>query len=229
MVSRLRALALIVLLVFASCAVAKKKKVILPAYVLQAKYVLVIIDPNTGVSPTDPMGNRTAVDNVERALTSWGRYQPVISGATADLIVVVRKGSGKVVQPTIGGIPTNGRPVVLQPSDGGIRVGGQRGQDPGNPGQQTDPRNSTPEPQVEMGSPDDVFEVYQAMAGGNALDEPPVWRYVGKNGLHSPDVPAVAEFRKAVEESDKALQEEQRKKQPPKQQPQTQQQQNPNP
>ena len=227
MLFRLRVFVLIALLASAPLAVAKKKKVILPAYVLQAKYVLVIIDPNTGVSPTDPLANRKAVEDVERSLTSWGRYEPVISGATADLIIVVRKGSGKVVQPTIGGIPTDGRPVILQPSDGGIRVGGQRGQDPGNPGQQTDPGSGRPEPQLEMGSPDDTFEVYQAQTGGDVLDAPPAWRYSAKNGLHSPDVPAVAEFRKAVEESDKALQEEQQKKQQQKQKQQQQPNSNP--
>jgi hypothetical protein len=237
MLFRLRVFALIALLASASLAVAKKKKIILPAYVLQAKYVLVIIDPNSGVSPADPLANRKAVEDVERSLTTWGRYEPVISGTTADLIIVVRKGSGKVVQPTIGGIPTDGRPVILQPSDGGIRVGGQKGQDPGNPGQQTDPGNGRPEPQVEMGSPDDTFEVYQAQTGGDVLDAPPAWRYSAKNGLHSPDVPAVAEFRKAVEESEKELNEAQKKKQPSNQQqpqqqtqqPQPQQQSNPNP
>jgi len=32
-----------------------------------------------------------------------------------------------------------------------------------------------------------------------------VWRYVGKDGLRSPGVPAVDEFRKAVVEAEKQL------------------------
>ena len=36
------------------------------------------------------------------------------------------------------------------------------------------------------------------------LDNAPVWRYIAKNGLKSPRVEAVEEFREAVEESEKA-------------------------
>jgi hypothetical protein len=35
------------------------------------------------------------------------------------------------------------------------------------------------------------------------LERPPVWRYVAKDALHSPDVPAVAEFRKLIETAEK--------------------------
>src|SRR2546430_12251477 len=41
----------------------------------------------------------------------------------------VRKGSGKIVQPTIGGLPRNDRPVIVQPTDTGIRVGVQRSEE----------------------------------------------------------------------------------------------------
>jgi hypothetical protein len=46
---------------------------------------------------------------------------------TADLLIIVRKGSGKLVQPTVGGLPTNNRPVVAEASDTDIRVGAQQG------------------------------------------------------------------------------------------------------
>jgi hypothetical protein len=36
------------------------------------------------------------------------------------------------------------------------------------------------------------------------LENAPVWRYIAKDGLKSPRVEAVEEFRKAVEESEKA-------------------------
>jgi hypothetical protein len=35
------------------------------------------------------------------------------------------------------------------------------------------------------------------------LNRAPAWRYVGKNALRAPNVPAVTEFRKAVEETQK--------------------------
>jgi hypothetical protein len=36
----------------------------------------------------------------------------VQEGFTADLIIVIRKGNGKLIQPTIGGTPVNGTPPV---------------------------------------------------------------------------------------------------------------------
>jgi len=44
------------------------------------------------------------------------------------------------------------------------------------------------------------------------LNRAPLWRYVAKNGLRSPDVPAVEEFRKALAEAEKQLQKQQQKK-----------------
>jgi hypothetical protein len=38
------------------------------------------------------------------------------------------------------------------------------------------------------------------------LESPPAWRYVNKGALKSPNVPAVAEFRKAIEEAEKQQQ-----------------------
>jgi len=52
---------------------AKDKKEILPADVLEAKTVLVVIDPNAGISSSSPNENRTAQEDVEKALMNWGR------------------------------------------------------------------------------------------------------------------------------------------------------------
>jgi hypothetical protein len=49
------------------------------------------------------------------------------------------------------------------------------------------------------GPTEDTFLVYGGGTGSSPFERGPVWRYVAKNGLRSPDVPAVAEFRKAVE------------------------------
>ena len=64
----------------------------------------------------------------------------MLDSSTADLVITVRMGLEKVVQPTIGGLPTNNRPVIVQPTDSGIRLGGQKGQPPGTP----DSTQSTP-------------------------------------------------------------------------------------
>lgn len=56
---------------------------------------------------------------------------------------------------------------------------------------------------------DDMFVVYQGGAG-NPLDGPAAWRCMNKDALKSPSVPAVAEFRKAIEEAER--QQQQKKK-----------------
>src|SRR3984885_14868006 len=89
-----------------------KKKSILPVDVLKARTVLVVIDPSAGVDVTDPNANRIARADVQKALDQWGRYTLVQEGFTADLVMVVRKGNGKLVQSTIGGTPINGTPPV---------------------------------------------------------------------------------------------------------------------
>jgi hypothetical protein len=189
-----------------------KKKAILPADVLRARTVLVIVDPTAGVDVRDPNANRDARANVEKALDQWGRFTLVQDGLTADLVITVRKGNGKFVQPTIGGTPINGTPPVSGGTSSsptqtttraGVRWGTGNPNDPSNAGTQP----STPEPQIEAGSPQDMFVVYRGSTNPNwsALDTPPVWRYSHKDALESPSVPAVEVFRKLVAESDKQL------------------------
>ena len=57
---------------------------------------------------------------------NWGRFSLVPDAETADLVISVRRRNGKVVNPTIGRVP-NDRPVIAEPIDSGIRVGGQHG------------------------------------------------------------------------------------------------------
>jgi len=184
------------------------KKPILPAYVLEARTVLVLIDPDAGTSMSAPLANKKAQDDVEKALLKWGRLNPVLDGLTADLVITVRKGADKIVQPTIGGLPTNDRPVIVQPTDSGIRLGGQKGQAPGTP---TSTQQTGPAPQVEVAPREDVFAVYLGKVGA-PLERSPVWRYMKKDALRSPSVPAVDEFRKAIEEAEKQRQQQQNKK-----------------
>jgi hypothetical protein len=198
-----RSLALfsITLICCLTAAAKDKKKVLLPADVLEARTVLVVIDPQAGVNVDAPLANRTAQEDVEKALMNWGRFSMAVDASTADLIVTVRKGNGKVAQPTIGGIPTNNRPVIFEPTDSGVRVGGHSG----TPPQSGDPTNSQPQnphQQVEVGSAQDMFVVYRGKQN-DPLDTAAVWRYNAKGALRSPDVPAVEAFRKLILEAEK--------------------------
>ena len=207
-----RKLLAVTAIILCSALASAKKKAILPVDVLRARTVLVIVDPTAGVDARDPNANRAARTAVEKALDQWGRFTLVQEGFTADLIITVRKGNGKFIQPTIGGTPINGTPPVSggttsSPTQttarAGVRWGTGNPNDPSNAGTQP----STPEPQIEAGSPQDMFVVYRGSTDPNwsPLDAPPVWRYSGKDALASPSVPAVEVFRKLIAESEKQL------------------------
>src|SRR5258707_148583 len=169
---RMRSLLVFVFLSASLAIGAPKKKDPLPAYVLKAHTAIVIIDPNAGVSATSPFANKKAQEDVELALTKCGRFNLVMDPQSADLVIVIRKGSGKLVQPTIGGIPTNDRPVIVQQTDSSIRIGGQQGRAPGAP-QQPMPQDTNAGPQMEVAPPDDMFSVY-AGHGEGAIDQRPI-------------------------------------------------------
>ncbi|HEY3707360.1 MAG TPA: hypothetical protein VGL22_20030 [Terracidiphilus sp.] len=191
-------------LLLASCLAAAgkdKKKILLPADVLEAQTVLVVVDPGAGMAPEAPNANRTAQEAVENALMAWGRFRLATDVSTADLVIMIRKGNGKIAQPTIGGLPNNNRPVILEPSDSGGRIGGSRGTPP-SAGDPTAPSISSPGPQIEVGQSEDLFAVYRGKRD-NVLDAPSVWRYQAKDALRSPSVPAVDAFRKLVVEAEK--------------------------
>jgi hypothetical protein len=209
----LRKLLAVTAIILCSALASAKKKAILPADVLRARTVLVIVDPTAGVDARDPNANRAAREDVEKALEQWGRFTLVQEASTADLIITVRKGNGKFIQPTIGGTPINGTPPVSgsttntptqSTTRAGVRWGGGNPNDPSNAGTQP----STPAPQIEAGSPQDMFVVYRGSNGSpywSPLDAPPVWRHSGKDALASPSVPAVELFRKLIAESEKQL------------------------
>lgn len=204
MTARLFSLLLAATLLVASANAKDKnrKKPFLPEYVLRASTVLVVVSPDAGEPLEQPMANATARDNVEKALMGWGRLRPVMDGMEADLVIAVRTGSGRMVQPSIKGGPIDNRAGVGQSTDDTIRVGGQQGQppplnSPGMGGPQYGPHISN-----EVGPSEDVFEVYR---GGvpTPLDSPPVWRYIAQDCLRAPKVSAVEEFRKLIAEAEK--------------------------
>jgi hypothetical protein len=199
-----RASALLGLSLLVSFGFAKDKtKNILPAYVLNAHTVAIIIDPHAGISVDDPQANQIAQKDVEAALLRWGRFNPVPTTDGADLIIVVRKGNGQLADETMHGAPQNNRPGGINSSGNGGSMGPQHGIPQGvseTPG--LGQGEESPHPQMEIGAADS-FTVFQ---GGKEkpLDSVPAWRYVGNDGLLPHSGPAVAAFKKAVADAEKA-------------------------
>jgi hypothetical protein len=189
-----------VVVILSTLSIAKdKKKGAVPDIVLKAETVAVVIDPEAGEPVTNPGANRQAEEAVERALMKWGRLRPQVDAQTADLVIAVRTGHQGLVTPTIGGGGIDNRPVILQPTDGGIRLGSQTGAPPGTTRGQQD---QTPHMSTEIAPQQDVFEVYLGRTD-YPLDRVPIWRYRAKNALQSPTVTAVEKFREAIEETEK--------------------------
>ncbi len=193
-----------------------KAKRVLPPYVLAAHTVAVMVDPSAGVSIEDPRANQVAQKDVETKLLEWGRYEPIMGAQHADLLIVVRRGNGKLVNDTISDTRQNDRAGVINPTNNGIGVGAQHGQQPplvngGDPIAGRDAQGGAAHPQAEIGHEEDEFFVYQ---GGvpDPTNGVPAWQWVRKDGLKPHDVPAVEEFRKAVAETEKALAAAQKKK-----------------
>jgi hypothetical protein len=180
------------LLCCVAAAAKDKKKPLLPADVLQAKTVLVVIDSHAGADAEAPLANQTAQRDVERALANWGRFELVTDISTADLIVSIRKGNPGSSRSIIGGIPTSDS--AQSPSmgipDASNRAGAADG--PVAPAL----------PPAEIGSADDTFTVYRGKRD-NALRAPAVWRYTARNALQSPGVPAVDQFKRLILEAEK--------------------------
>jgi hypothetical protein len=209
-------------LLLPSLAVAKdKSKTTLPYDVLHARTVRVIIDPSAGVSLEDPRGNQVAQRDVETAFLNWGRFETILDGPNADLIIVIRRGTGKVAAGTVYDPRQNRRPGTIDPTDTGVAAGVERGQPPpyagdlpdasqsGVNGPLSDPTNrsinQSPHPQAEIGSDaaEDSFVVYRGKTD-DPLDSPPVWRYVAKDCLKPHKVLAVDEFRKVIDQTEQA-------------------------
>ena len=203
MIRRLFPVAL-ALLLSGSASAKDKNKSSLPEYILRSQTVRVVIDPDAGEPIDNPNANAIARDNVERALTEWGRFRLLMDGQESDLVIVVRTGNGNATRPTIKGGPIDQRPGVAQGTDSSIRIGGQQGRPPMNdPGMDPQyPQAQGPHIGNEVGSKDDSFVVYRGDVV-DPLDAPAAWRYSAKNCLGAPQVTAVEEFRKAIAEAEK--------------------------
>jgi hypothetical protein len=176
-----------------------KTKNTLPAYVLQAHTVAVIIDPKAGISIDDPRANQAAQKDVEAAFLKWGRFEPVSEPKAADLIVVVRKGNSHLMDETpLDPRRDNG----INPGNRGASVGPPRGSQPDLPGEPgLGPSQQGPHSSTEIGAAEDSFAVFKG--GENPLYSTPVWTYSVRDSL-SPPVSAVTAFKRAVAAADKA-------------------------
>jgi hypothetical protein len=187
------------LLLVAQAQAKNKKKQVLPEDVLRAGTVLVVIHPEAGEPLTNPRANRTAQEEVEKAIMKWGRFKLVKDTQTADLVIAVRKGHAN--GPTVRNSPTDDRSVSGQQPD--FRVGDLRDRQP-DPSTDHGPGESEARRPLiinDDGPSEDIFEVYR---GGvkYPLDKSPVWRYMAKDALNGPQVGAVEQFRKAITESE---------------------------
>lgn len=183
------------IVLFAGLGQAKDKQS-LPAEILKAHTVAVVMYPGSEMPLVSPGENRGAVNSVEAAIMRWGRFT-LSNAADADLIIAVRKGRRGGAVLTGGNIP-----VILNPTDGGVHAGGTRGTPPYPvPGQPV----GAPRVTETMGSADDMLMVYRGrtLASGDPLDAPALWRFSGKNVLDSPLVPAIAALKKAIEQAEK--------------------------
>lgn len=204
MSSRL-ASALLVALLVASIAPAKdkdKKKPLISPDVLRAHTALVVIDPDAGEPLDQPSANANARMAVEKALLEWGRFDLLSEGQETDLIIVVRTGNGRAMQPTVKGGPIGQRPGYGESTDSTIRIGASHGQPPPLQGQTIPDPGRGPHVSNQVGPSEDMFEVYRGNIS-NPLDSTPVWRYIAKDCLREPKVTAVEEFRKAIAEAEK--------------------------
>ncbi len=184
-------------------AIAKSGKPIVPSYVLQAHTVAVVIDPEAGVSLDDPRANEVAQKDVETAIEKWGRFTTVPGPQVADLVIVLRKGHDKLASETVNDPRPSNRTGGITPVPGGVGIGVQHGQQTGAAdGSASDGTLSGSRPQVEIGGMEDSFVVYEGKVD-RPLEGIAAWRWVRKDGLHPHDVPAVAEFQKAIEEAEK--------------------------
>jgi hypothetical protein len=209
MAHRMTSLLLVFFLLLALANAKDKNKVLLPGEVLQARTVLVVVNPDDGISLEHPNDNPIARQDVEKAMMLWGRFSLAMEASTADLIITVHKGSGKIVTPVVRGGPMDNRPVIAESTGDAngqtTRIGVQQGRPPALSDPNVDPQSTGPHVGEEVGVAQDMFVVYR---GGQTdpLDKAPVWRYSGKDALRSPDVPAVDQFRKVIEEAEKQAQ-----------------------
>jgi len=169
----------------------------------------VLILPGTRESIADPVGNRKAREDVEKAFMKWGRYQLTQEAFTAELVIGVRKGSGTVASPTVGGSIPDTRAGTIETTDNAIRIGVQQGHAPDETQSGDAGAAGTNGRGLQGGGAEDVIEVFIGGDGYKA-DSAPIWVCRKVDGLKPPTMSAIEQFRKAVEETEKAIAQKQK-------------------
>jgi hypothetical protein len=167
---------LVLISLFVSPGFAKKKP--FPKIITNAKYVYITTyEGSDQTSPRLTQADQQAISSLREALRQWGYYTETIQRDQADLIFRVRKGGNYAKT--------------------GVNVGGgstpDRGAGPANVGIGGDT-------QADVGTAQDVLEIYDAKAGMNTA---PLWRGIEMNGLEPPAMDLLRDLRKQVEESAK--------------------------
>jgi hypothetical protein len=151
-----------------------------PALLGQARYVALGYDRgdrfvSEAQMPDDVLPEeRAALQALHEGLEQWGRYVVVVRPEQAELLIAVRKGR-------------------LVSVGGGIRRGGPA-YGPGGP------IGSGPGVGVQVSSPDDMIEVFDARGGSL------VWRSLKPNGLAGAGPPLFDAFRAEVAKADRSTQ-----------------------
>jgi hypothetical protein len=184
-------LLIVVALVLPGLAQKKKKegKRELPDQVLAAQFIYV-----TGWHGDDhdwrtPSEERSAIVRVQRAVQTWGRYRLVYYPDQADIMMVVKPGHLGVVQ---GGVHVGlGGPEYPTPRVGG-GAGGTADANPNGLGIG-----------AEGGSPDDYLMI-SLQPSYQPVEASYIWKTNAKGGLDPGKIKLLEDFKRAVEESEKA-------------------------
>jgi hypothetical protein len=168
-----RSLCCVLLLLFLPSARAKDKAIV-PALIVNARYVYVTSYYGSQFSPRSFPEDRQAIADLQDGLKKWKKYIVVYKQEEADLILLVRKGRVGTVRPRV--------------------VVGRR-----TPGEDQFPQGAGAD--AEFGSAQDLFAVYDARSGG--VDSAALWRQYQSGGLEPPALPLLARFKKDVEDAAK--------------------------
>ena len=151
-----------------------------PAQLALARYVALGYDRGDRfVSETEFMEEvlpeeQTALQAIRAGIEQWGKYVVVVRPAEADLLIAVRKGRSVSV-------------------GGGVRSGGAAS-GAGLPG----PVGIGPNAGVQVSSPDDMIEVFDARGGSL------IWRGQKRNGLAGAGPPLFESFQAEVAKAGRA-------------------------
>ena len=151
-----------------------------PAQLAVARYVALGYDrgdrfvPETDVRAEAFPEERAALQAIREGLERWGKYVVVVRPAEAELLIAVRK--GRLV--SFGGGIRTGGPSSGSAPGGAVGIGPSAG--------------------VQVSSPDDMIEAFDARSGSL------IWRGMKPNGLVGAGPPLFESFQAEVAKAERA-------------------------